>query len=116
MSIRPIKYQSVASFTTEGAGVRLHRAFGFGDPSMTDPFLMLDDFRNEKPEEYIRGFPWHPHRGIETVTYVLAGAVEHGDHFLLVSGWHGPIVMNSREEIRQAMRELQNGTFIKSSH
>ena len=63
----------------EGAGVKLHRVFGFGDPSMTDPFLMMDDFRNDNPAEYIRGFPWHPHRGIETITYVLAGTVAHGD-------------------------------------
>ena len=63
----------------EGAGVRLHRAFGFGDTSDFDPFLLLDDFRNEIPEDYLAGFPWHPHRGIETITYVLAGTVEHGD-------------------------------------
>jgi len=59
--------------------VRLQRAFGFGDTSDFDPFLLLDDFRNDRPEEYLAGFPWHPHRGIETITYVLAGTVEHGD-------------------------------------
>jgi hypothetical protein len=53
--------------------------FGFGDPSLTDPFLMMDDFRNDRPQDYLKGFPWHPHRGIETITYVLAGTVEHGD-------------------------------------
>lgn len=63
----------------EGAGVHLHRVFGFGDTEETDPFLLLDDFRNDAPEEYLRGFPWHPHRGIETITYVLAGTVDHGD-------------------------------------
>jgi redox-sensitive bicupin YhaK (pirin superfamily) len=63
----------------EGAGVRLRRAFGFGDTSDFDPFLLLDDFRNENPDDYLAGFPWHPHRGIETITYVLAGAVSHGD-------------------------------------
>jgi redox-sensitive bicupin YhaK (pirin superfamily) len=63
----------------EGAGVRLQRAFGFGTTSEFDPFLLLDDFRNENPEDYLAGFPWHPHRGIETITYVLAGTVEHGD-------------------------------------
>jgi len=79
MSIRPVKRIVKAKPTLEGAGVRLDRAFGFGDPSEFDPFLLLDDFRNERPEDYLAGFPWHPHRGIETVTYVLAGTVEHGD-------------------------------------
>jgi hypothetical protein len=59
--------------------VHLRRAFGFGNTSEFDPFLLLDDFRNDVPEDYLAGFPWHPHRGIETVTYVLAGTVEHGD-------------------------------------
>src|SRR5207253_1172705 len=62
-----------------GAGVRLRRAFGFGATADYDPFLLLDDFRNERPQDYLAGFPWHPHRGIETITYVLAGAVEHRD-------------------------------------
>lgn len=79
MSIRPVKRISVARPTLEGAGVHLHRAFGFGDTSETDPFLLLDDFRNDVPAQYAKGFPWHPHRGIETVTYVLAGNVEHAD-------------------------------------
>jgi quercetin 2,3-dioxygenase len=65
--------------TIEGAGVYLHRAFGFGEVPMFDPFLLLDDFRGDHPEDYINGFPWHPHRGIETITYVLRGEVEHGD-------------------------------------
>ena len=63
----------------EGAGVRLRRAFGFGDTSDFDPFLLFDDFRNDKPADYMAGFPWHPHRGIETITYVLSGTVNHGD-------------------------------------
>jgi redox-sensitive bicupin YhaK (pirin superfamily) len=63
----------------EGAGVRLRRAFGFGETGDFDPFLLLDDFRNENPDDYLAGFPWHPHRGIETITYVLAGTVDHGD-------------------------------------
>jgi hypothetical protein len=63
----------------EGAGVHLHRAFGFHDPSDLDPFLLFDDFRNEIPEHFLKGFPWHPHRGIETITYVLSGEVDHAD-------------------------------------
>lgn len=79
MSIRPVQKMSSATPTMEGAGVHLHRAFGFDDPTLVDPFLLFDDFRNERPEDYIKGFPWHPHRGIETITYVLSGTVEHGD-------------------------------------
>ncbi|WP_419907538.1 pirin family protein [Hoeflea sp.] len=79
MSIRPVKQLSPAVPTMEGAGVKLHRAFGFTDPTLADPFLLFDDFRNERPEDYLAGFPWHPHRGIETITYVLAGTVDHGD-------------------------------------
>jgi quercetin 2,3-dioxygenase len=79
MSIRPVKRLSQSKPTIEGAGVHLRRAFGFGNTSDFDPFLLLDDFRNDVPEEYLSGFPWHPHRGIETITYVLAGTVEHGD-------------------------------------
>ncbi len=79
MSLRPVKRITHSRPTLEGAGVRLDRAFGFGNTSDFDPFLLLDDFRNEHPEDYLKGFPWHPHRGIETITYVLAGTVEHGD-------------------------------------
>ena len=63
----------------EGAGVHLKRAFGFSEVPHFDPFLMLDDFRSDNPEQFLKGFPWHPHRGIETITYVLKGDVEHGD-------------------------------------
>lgn len=79
MSIRPVKRIVQSTPTMEGAGVRLRRAFGFGDTAETDPFLLFDDFRNDKPQDYLAGFPWHPHRGIETITYVLNGTVEHGD-------------------------------------
>ncbi len=79
MSIRPVKQLVKAQPTTEGAGVHLRRAFGFGKTDDFDPFLLLDDFRNENPSDYLAGFPWHPHRGIETITYVLAGTVDHGD-------------------------------------
>jgi len=79
MSVRPIKRVIRTKSTIEGAGVKLERAFGFGDTTEFDPFLLLDDFRNENPDDYLKGFPWHPHRGIETITYVLAGSVEHGD-------------------------------------
>ncbi len=79
MSLRPIKRIIQAKPTLEGAGVHLRRAFGFGNTSEFDPFLLLDDFRNDIPADYLAGFPWHPHRGIETITYVLAGTVDHGD-------------------------------------
>ena len=79
MSLRPVKEVIQTKPTLEGAGVKLQRAFGFGKTKDFDPFLLLDDFRNDNPADYLAGFPWHPHRGIETITYVLAGSVEHGD-------------------------------------
>ena len=77
-NIRKIKASLKSKPTFEGAGVRLKRAFGYADPSL-DPFLLLDDFHSDNPNDYIKGFPWHPHRGIETITYMLHGNVEHGD-------------------------------------
>ena len=79
MSLRAVKEIYQTKPTIEGAGVKLQRAFGFGKTQEFDPFLLLDDFRNENPADYLAGFPWHPHRGIETITYVLAGEVAHGD-------------------------------------
>src|SRR5512146_116275 len=79
MSLRPVKRLIKSKPTLEGAGVHLRRAFGFGDTNEYDPFLLLDDFRNERPEDFLAGFPWHPHRGIETITYVLSGTVNHQD-------------------------------------
>jgi quercetin 2,3-dioxygenase len=87
MSLRPVKRLVQSTPAIEGAGVHLRRAFGFGNTQDFDPFLLLDDFRNDIPREYLAGFPWHPHRGIETITYVLAGTVEHGDS----TGNHGTI-------------------------
>lgn len=79
MSVRPIRRVITPKPTLEGAGVKLRRGFGFGDTSEFDPFLLFDDFRNDRPDDYLAGFPWHPHRGIETITYVLTGEVAHGD-------------------------------------
>jgi redox-sensitive bicupin YhaK (pirin superfamily) len=79
MSVRPVKQVIQPKPTLEGAGVRLQRGFGFGNTTDFDPFLLFDDFRNDNPADYLAGFPWHPHRGIETITYVLTGTVEHGD-------------------------------------
>ena len=76
---RNIRKVLKAKPTIEGAGVHLKRVFGFSEVPLFDPFLLLDDFRNDRPEHYLKGFPWHPHRGIETITYVLKGDVEHGD-------------------------------------
>ena len=79
MSVRPVKSILAAKPVIEGAGVHLRRAFGFGEMSEFDPFLLFDDFRGDRPADYMKGFPWHPHRGIETITYVLAGDVTHND-------------------------------------
>lgn len=76
---RKVKQIFISQPTIEGAGVNLKRAFGFKEVPYFDPFLLLDDFHSDKPADYLKGFPWHPHRGIETITYVLHGEVEHGD-------------------------------------
>ncbi len=78
-AIRKIKKILKSKPTIEGAGVHLKRVFGFSEVPLFDPFLLLDDFRSDNPDHYVKGFPWHPHRGIETITYVLKGDVEHGD-------------------------------------
>lgn len=95
--------------TSDGAGVRLRRIFGYHQVPRFDPFLLLDEFGADDPSEYVAGFPWHPHRGIETITYVLTGDVEHGDSL----GNSGPIVMNTREEVDQALEEYRAGTFLE---
>src|SRR5262249_62084479 len=79
MSIRPVKRIVQSRPTIEGAGVRLRRSFGFGVTAETDPFLLLDDFRNDCPADYLAGFPWHPHLGIATITYGLSGPEDHCD-------------------------------------
>jgi len=79
MASRTIAQRFRSKPTLEGAGVHLKRAFGFHELGLFDPFLLLDDFRSDNPEHYRKGFPWHPHRGIETITYMLAGSAEHGD-------------------------------------
>jgi hypothetical protein len=79
MKYRKIKAVLEGEFVMEGAGVRLKRIFGFGDTELTDPFLLLDNFGSDRAEDYVAGFPWHPHRGIETVTYMIEGVVEHKD-------------------------------------
>jgi redox-sensitive bicupin YhaK (pirin superfamily) len=76
---RKVQRHTQSQPTMEGAGVYLHRALGFHEVPIFDPFLLLDDFRSDEPDHYLAGFPWHPHRGIETITYVLEGEVEHGD-------------------------------------
>lgn len=76
---RKIRKVFKSMVTLEGAGVHLHRVFANGEVPLFDPFLLLDDFSNTQRSQYIKGFPWHPHRGIETITYVLKGDIEHGD-------------------------------------
>ena len=78
-TVRKIEKVWKSRATIEGAGVHLKRAFGYYQVPQLDPFLLLDDFRSDNPDHYLKGFPWHPHRGIETITYVLSGDVEHGD-------------------------------------
>ena len=85
--------------------MHLRRAFGFGNTSDFDPFLLLDDFRNDVPEDYLAGFPWHPHRGIETITYVLAGTVEHGDSM----GNHGAIASGDVQWMTAGQRHHSSG-------
>jgi redox-sensitive bicupin YhaK (pirin superfamily) len=87
---RKIQKVIKSKLALEGAGVHLKRAFGFGEVTGFDPFLLLDDFRSDTPEHYLKGFPWHPHRGIETITYILNGKVEHGDSMGREQGLNRP--------------------------
>ena len=111
MSIRAVKQISQSVPTLEGAGVKLRRAFGFGNTDEFDPFLLFDDFRNENPNDYLAGFPWHPHRGIETITYVLAGDVAHGDSL----GNRGTLDRFKREYIVPGGTGLGTGMPITQS-
>lgn len=79
MKIRNIKKIVAGKRAVDGAGVRLVRVIGHDDVEDFDPFLMLDAFDSENPDDYVKGFPWHPHRGIETITYLIKGDIEHGD-------------------------------------
>jgi redox-sensitive bicupin YhaK (pirin superfamily) len=117
MSLRAVKQILETKPTIEGAGVKLERAFGFGKTKEFDPFLLFDDFRNENPADYLAGFPWHPHRGIETITYVLAGEVAHGDSLgnkgRMTSGdvqW-----MTAGSGIRRCLRATRMGACMGSS-
>lgn len=113
MTFRPVVATSQSQPAIEGAGVHLRRVFGFDDPSLTDPFLMMDDFRNDDPRMYAKGFPWHPHRGIETITYVLEGEVEHADSLgnkgLLSAGSLQWMTAGSASCIRKCRRATHRG-------
>jgi hypothetical protein len=119
MSIRPVKRLIKSKPTLEGAGVHLRRAFGFGNTKDFDPFLLLDDFRNDVPADYLAGFPWHPHRGIETITYVLTGTVEHGDSMghsgTIGSGEVQWMTAGSGSFIRRCQRAIMPGACMASS-
>lgn len=108
MSLRSTLETRKAQPTMEGAGVHLHRAFGFQDPSELDPFLLFDDFRNDVPAHYLQGFPWHPHRGIETITFVLSETVEHGDS-LGNTGASAPAMSRGWPQARAACTRDANG-------
>ncbi|HCS48706.1 MAG TPA: hypothetical protein DIW61_10800 [Candidatus Aminicenantes bacterium] len=112
--IRAIDSLSRSRPTIEGAGVRLKRAFGSADVPRYDPFLLLDDFHSDRPGDYMAGFPWHPHRGIETVTYMISGEVEHGDSMenkgIIQSGEVQWMTAGSGI-IHQEMPRRQNGTL-----
>src|SRR4029077_20241157 len=116
MSLRPIKRVVASKPTLEGAGGHLRRSFGFGNTSDFDPFLLLDDFRNDIPEDYLAGFPWHPHRGIEPITYVLAGTVEHGDSM----GNHGAISAGDMQRMTAGRgiihQEMPKGDHLGRMH
>ena len=157
--IRTIRKITKGMHAVDGAGVNLVRVIGYNDTTDYDPFLMLDAFDSTDPNDYTKGFPWHPHRGIETITYLIQGDIEHsdslgnkgsikdGDCQWMTAGsgiihqempkatkrmlgaqiwlnlpakalkepiaWGGPIVMNTKEELNLAFKELDDNTFIK---
>ena len=132
MTARTVRQRIRARDTADGAGVKLRRSLGQHPGARLDPFLMLDEFYSDDPGDYIAGFPSHPHRGFETVTYMLAGHMLHEDHLgnrgdlkdggaglLLLAGrplgepvvQYGPFVMNSEAEIEQALKDYRDGVL-----